>query len=90
MRRAGAAAALLATLLGSSPALADGGAGIAFAVDRGASGEMLGAAGVVLFAGACAAFVAIVVLMAASHAALGRCEANLDAAERSLPEEETR
>jgi len=90
MRNAGAAAALLATLLGSSPALADGGAGIAFAVDRGAPGDTLGAAGVALFACACAAFVAFVVFLAASHAALGRSRASLDAAERSLPEEETR
>jgi hypothetical protein len=90
MRRAGAAATLFAALLGSSAALAEGGAGMAFAAGNSASGETLGAAAGVLFAGACAAFVAIVVLLGFSHAALRRCGASLDAAERSLPEEETR
>jgi hypothetical protein len=89
MRKAGAAA-LLAALLGSSTALADGGAGIAFAAGHGASGETLGTVGSALFAGACAAFVAIAALLVLSHAALRRCGASLDAAERSLPKEESR
>jgi hypothetical protein len=87
MRGIAGTTALLGTLLAAPTAFADGAAGMAFAVDRAAKGETLGAAGPALFLGACAAFLAVVVLLVASHAALDRCAASLDGAARSLPEE---
>jgi hypothetical protein len=90
MRRAATAfAALAGALLAPIAALAEGGTPMAFAVNRG-PGEGLGGAGIGLFACGCAAFVAIVALLVASHLALGRCAASLEAGERTLPEEEAR
>jgi hypothetical protein len=87
VRGAIGAAVCAAAILAAWTALADGAAGMAFASDRAAGGGALGSAGVALFAGGCAALVAIVALLAASHAMLGRCAASLDVAERALPEE---
>lgn len=90
MRRGAWAAALAGAILSGSTALADGAAGIAFAADAAPPGEALGSAAWILFACAGAALLAFVALLAAAHGALGRCGASLDAAERSLPDEEAR
>jgi hypothetical protein len=73
-------------LIAGSTALADGATRMAFTAGATEPAEALGSTGWLLFAGACAAFVAIVALLAAAHAALGRCAAALDEAERALPE----